>query len=404
MEKINQYIDGNFKKTIRFTPEDKGDLIGLPYPYTVPCTEKMFRCMYYWDTYFTNLGLYAKGMAVQARYNVNDMLYLVDKYGFMPNGNRTIYLNRSQPPFLYLMVKDVYNYFKDGEWLNKAYKTLCREYEFWSKERRADNGLNYYGSHRDMPAETVNEYNNAFRERSGGFCSDETCMRLRIAKTFLTFCESGWDCCSRFGLDGENYNPVDLNSLLYGFEDTMCIFSGILKNGEDEIWADRAKARKDRMKQLLWNEKERLYMDWNFKENQHSRVRSAASLYPMFVSMADDVAGEKKLLRDLMTIYGVACSVKDNYRFNLQWDYPNVWAPIQYVAFRAFRNYSLDEEAEEIMRRYTGLIEKGFEETGNLWEKYDGITGGVAEQDYAAPTMMGWTAGVYLHFKKRMNR
>ena len=95
MEKINQYIDGNFKKTIRFTPEDKGDLIGLPYPYTVPCTEKMFRCMYYWDTYFTNLGLYAKGMAVQARYNVNDMLYLVDKYGFMPNGNRTIYLNRS---------------------------------------------------------------------------------------------------------------------------------------------------------------------------------------------------------------------------------------------------------------------------------------------------------------------
>ena len=101
MEKINQYIDGNFKKTIRFTPEDKGDLIGLPYPYTVPCTEKMFRCMYYWDTYFTNLGLYAKGMAVQARYNVNDMLYLVDhpevfeeidhavrvKHGLLPDEN-----------------------------------------------------------------------------------------------------------------------------------------------------------------------------------------------------------------------------------------------------------------------------------------------------------------------------
>jgi alpha,alpha-trehalase len=140
-------------------------------------------------------------------------------------------------------------------------------------------------------------------------------------------------------------------------------------------------------------------MDWNFKDNRHSKVKSVASLYPMFVKLADDVKGEKQLLEDLTLEYGVACSVKDNYHFPLQWDYPNVWAPLQFMAYTACKNYGLNEKANDIARRYINLIETNFEKTGNLWEKYDGNTGKVANQDYNAPTMMGWTAGVYLRFK-----
>ena len=109
---VKEYIRANIGKTIRTNLEDKSDLIGLPYPYTVPCADGSFQEMYYWDTYFTNVGLLEFGMAEQAKNNTDNVLYMIERYGFMPNGSRTYYLSRSQPPYASLMVKDVYNHFK----------------------------------------------------------------------------------------------------------------------------------------------------------------------------------------------------------------------------------------------------------------------------------------------------
>lgn len=399
---ILRHIEENLKRTVRFNAEDEGELLGMPYPYTVPCAEEGFRCMYYWDTYFTNLGLITSGNVLQAKHNADDMRYLIDKYGFMPNGNMTRYLNRSQPPFLFMMIKDVYSAQEDKEWLKEAYISLCKEYDFWQSERCAKNGLNFYGNFASVNEARREEYAGAFAERSGGYEAVDEEEKTKIANTFITFCESGWDCCSRFDFDGEFYNPVDLNSLLWGLENTMSEFAAVLENGEEKLWQERAERRKALMDKYLWCEKEGLYLDWNFKTNTHSPVRSAASLYPMFVSMPCNIKGEKKLIEDLLLPYGIACSVKADYRFPLQWDYPNVWAPLQYVAYTACKNLGLCDMALEIAKRYVMLIEESFAETGNLWEKYDGNTGKVANQDYEAPTMMGWTAGVYLRFKEEL--
>ncbi len=397
---ILKHIDENLKKTIRFNQEDEGELIGMPYPYTAPCVEDMFISMYYWDTYFTNLGLIANGMAQQAKYNVDNMLYMVEKFGFMLNGNMTRYLNRSQPPFLCFMVKDVFEYFDDKQWLVSAYSMLCKEYDFWQTKRRSENGLNFYGNYDAMiDAALSKQYYNAFSERSGGYTTNDEVERQKIANTFMAFCESGWDCCSRFEFDGQFINPVCLNSLLYGFESIMCEFSKTLANNQEKVWKERADFRKEQMKKYLWNDKEQLFLDWNFKDNCHGKVKSVASLYPMFVKLVDEVKGEKQLLEDLTLEWGISCSVPDDYRFPLQWDYPNVWAPLQYMSYKACKNYGFDDKAQDIAKRYINLIETSFEKTGNLWEKYNGHTGEVANQDYNAPTMMGWTAGVYLRFK-----
>ena len=120
---IKKYIYQNSQKTIRFNPNDKGTLIGLPYRYTVPCASEMFQEMYYWDTYFTNVGLLVEKNAELAKNNVDNMLYMVEKYGFMPNGNRTFYLNQSQPPFLSQMVKRYYSISKK-RWLDSIYGTV----------------------------------------------------------------------------------------------------------------------------------------------------------------------------------------------------------------------------------------------------------------------------------------
>ena len=110
---VREYIGSNWDNTTRFFTEDNDTLIGLPYPYTVPCCEGTFQEMYYWDVYFTNVGLIKSGRLSQAKNNADNMCYLINKFGFMPNGNRTYYLSRSQPPFLSQMVRCIYEKTED---------------------------------------------------------------------------------------------------------------------------------------------------------------------------------------------------------------------------------------------------------------------------------------------------
>ena len=112
MSNIKKFINGNINLCIKENKEDTGTLIGLPHPYTVPSVGH-FDELYYWDTYFFNKGLAICKCMDLARNNTDNMLYLVNKYSFMPNGNRTYYLSRSQPPFLSMMVYDVYEHYKD---------------------------------------------------------------------------------------------------------------------------------------------------------------------------------------------------------------------------------------------------------------------------------------------------
>lgn len=102
MSAVSDFIASNFNDTIRYQPNDEGNLIGLPYPYTTPCASEGFIEMYYWDTYFTNAGLIASGNIEQAKNNADNVRFLINKYGFMPNGNRTHYLGIHEQLCVYL--------------------------------------------------------------------------------------------------------------------------------------------------------------------------------------------------------------------------------------------------------------------------------------------------------------
>lgn len=73
-----------------------GSLLPLPEPYIVPGGR--FREVYYWDSYFTMLGLAVSGRVDLIKNMVNNFAYLIETYGHIPNGNRSYYLSRSQPP------------------------------------------------------------------------------------------------------------------------------------------------------------------------------------------------------------------------------------------------------------------------------------------------------------------
>lgn len=143
---VRDFIRTSWDASVQYNPTDSQTLIGLPRPYTVPSVSQTFQELYYWDTYFTNEGLVRDGRLDLAKNNTEDMLYLVDRYGYMPNGSRTWYLNRSQPPFLCMMVDRIFEQTEDTNWLAGAFTTLQKEYDFWMTQRITPVGLNRYSS------------------------------------------------------------------------------------------------------------------------------------------------------------------------------------------------------------------------------------------------------------------
>ena len=396
---VKEYIENNWDNTTRLFTEDDDTLIGLPHPYTVPCIEGKFQEMYYWDVYFTNVGLIKSGRLSQAKNNVDNMCYLINKFGFVPNGNRTYYLSRSQPPFLSQMVRCIYEQTGDIRWLDECYKALEKEYKFWENERQTPCGLNrYYGS---FNREELMSFCGLLCNRFNIEKPDDESIAECYGKAMYSFAESGWDCNSRMGLDCYNYAWVDLNSLLFGMESDMAFFSAELKNGRESIWTERAENRRGRMKKLLWNDAVGAFCDYDFIVCKQADIISAAQFYPMFSGVCTKEQAERtvELLPKIEFEFGVACCEKRDDLYDLQWDYPNGWACLQYFVVHGLLHYGYRKEALRIAEKYKRLVEKVFEETGKLWEKYDVTTGTVSHnKEYETPAMMGWTAGVYIDF------
>ncbi len=391
---VRDYIMQSLPKTVCVQTEDNGDLIGLPRPYTVPTEGDMFHCMYYWDTYFTNLGLLRLGMLDMAKNNVDNMLFLVQRFGFMPNANRERYLSRSQPPFLTLMVQDIFAQTNDTEWLLGAYRILCREHDFWMHERMTPTGLNRYG--REIESEHITEYAARYYRRTRLFDIDESAA----AASYLTHAESGWDCNPRWGDKGETHICApDLNSLLWACEDRLSAFAAIVSPAEAPHWRTLADMRRQAMRELLIDPKTGLYADRDYIHGIFFDAVSVASFYPLFVGMAteEEAAAALCALPLLEREYGIvpchAPAVKGNY----QWNAPNAWPCLQVVVAAALARYGYKEDAARVAKKYIFMVDRVFAKTGGLWEKYNADTGTCETvNEYQTPNMLGWTAGAYI--------
>lgn len=396
--KVEQYIYDNWENTFRYKTEDEGRRLGLPYPYTVAGVTEIFQDMYYWGTYFTNVGLIFSGYVEQARNNINNMLWLVEKYGFMLNANATWCLTRSQPPFLSLMVREVYEATGDKEWLKSAYETLKKEYQFWQTERMTPTGLNrYFGTETDFD-----------------YCAKKYCDRLHIefpedkelikeyAYSFQAGAESGWDFSTRCGLFNHRFNWSDLNAMLYGMEQNMAFFSKELKKNEEAVWSEAAEKRAELMNKYMWNDELGFFCDYDFVNDEQGTLATPAVFVPLFTGMATEKQASQilKTLDKLETEFGLVSSEYREDLLNGQWDYPQGWPPSHYIAIRGLLRYGFKDEAMRIAKKMKDLFETNFETTGYLWEKYNVVTGDISiTQEYKTPPMMGWCASIYLYCK-----
>ena len=243
---VRDFIRTSWDASVQYNPADSQTLIGLPRPYTVPSVSQTFQELYYWDTYFTNEGLVRDGRLDLAKNNTEDMLYLVDRYGYMPNGSRTWYLNRSQPPFLCMMVDRIFEQTEDTNWLAGAFTTLQKEYDFWMTQRITPVGLNRYSSSAsdELKQEFVTtggqRLNTDFRNR--GLSDTEI---LRLGTHFAAEAESGWDFNPRFERRCADFCPVDLNANLYIYETLFARYALLLGDSKAAgTWKARAEKRR----------------------------------------------------------------------------------------------------------------------------------------------------------------
>ncbi len=381
-------------------------LLPLPRPYVVPGGR--FTEVYYWDSYFTMLGLDGQ-QADLRRDMVDNFAYLIETYGHVPNGNRTYYLSRSQPPFFYKMVE-----LTDQQHPSRAFArylvALRREHAWWMRgedaarvdrpsERvvRLPDGslLNRYWDNRDVPRDE--SYKADFSVAAGR--SDPA----GIYRDLRAGAESGWDYSSRWFADGKSLEtvrtteivPPDLNSLLYGLE--LAIADGCEELEEAVCtteYRSRARARAGAMRRYLWNAESGVFDDYSWKDRHPAGNLSAASLYPLFVRLATPGEAEstaREVEQHLLKEGGIVTTTIDTGQ---QWDAPNGWAPLQWIAIMGLRNYGHDDLARTVARRWLTTVSSVYDETGKLLEKYDVITrrpGGGGE--YPLQDGFGWTNG-----------
>ena len=396
-------------------------LIGLPNPYVVPGGR--FREIYYWDSYFTMLGLVIDKRVDLVEYMVKNFAHLVDTIGFIPNGNRTYYTSRSQPPFFSLMVRLLADQ-RGPEVLTEYLPQLEKEYAFWmdgadqltetdSALRRVvrvgETVLNRYWDDRPVPRPEAYKEDIALVAEAEGRAEEEVYRNLRAA------CESGWDFSSRWFADGEQFStirtteliPVDLNSLMYHLETTLADAYGQRGEGTQQArMAKRAQDRRRAIQRYCWSPDDRFYYDYDFVNKKTTGQRTLAAAYPLFFKIArqSEARAVARVLEDqFLGPGGLRTTLKNTGQ---QWDAPNGWAPLQWVAVHGLRQYGYDRLATEISQRWRANNERVYDNTGKLVEKYnvDNIELEAGGGEYPVQDGFGWTNGVYLKMAESVDR
>lgn len=391
-------------------PQKYSTLLPLPYPYIVPGGR--FREIYYWDSYFTLLGLQTAGKTDMVENMVRNFAYLIHTYGFIPNGNRSYYLSRSQPPFFSLMIDLLAK--EKGNSVYALYQpALLEEYKFWMQGVDSLQLQKTYRNVVKMPdGSTLNRYwdaGNYPREESWKADVEAAKKSKQSPEDFYrnsrATAESGMDFSSRWFADGKNISTVqttnlvavDLNSLLYHLEKTIAKSYQVTQNSKmEKKFLNMAGKRKKAVLKYCWNDQQEFFCDYLIKESKLSNDLTLAGMFPLFLNLATQTQAEKVrqvIQEKFLRPGGVVTTLKNTGE---QWDAPNGWAPLEYVTIVGLNNYGFKDLAKEIAMRWINLNIKVFKNTGKLMEKYNvediGLMGGGGE--YSLQDGFGWTNGV----------
>ncbi|XP_060109113.1 trehalase-like [Heteronotia binoei] len=403
---------------VKISPE-RYSLMYVPNPLIVPGGR--FIEYYYWDSFWVIEGLLLSDMVATAQGMIQNFLYLVDKFGHIPNGGRIYYERRSQPPFLTLMVESYLKHTNDMAFLRDNIHLLEAEYQFW-QEHRAVNvtaaGKKYL----------LNRYNIRVGEpRPESYSTDvelavgmDEEAQQNLWAELKGAAESGWDFSSRWFLPGppplpatrkdtqtSAVVPVDLNAILCRVEQLLASFYKALGNSKKANWFQAAhEYRVSAVQAVLWNENAGVWLDYNLARQRHNEAFYPSNLTPLWAECGVEPATTERALlylekcSALSYTNGIPTSLASTGE---QWDLPNAWAPLQYLVIKG-----LDKSSSPRARNLAFNLAQNWVNTNlavygkyhAMFEKYDvegdGKPGSGGE--YEVQEGFGWTNAVILQF------
>lgn len=389
-----RYINDYWPQLIRTHTKDKGTLVGLPHPYIVPAadyqTRFRFEEQYYWDSFFTAVGLQDSEHQQLAEGMLDNLLYLFGRFGLVPNASRMYATGRSQPPLLTSFIFHIYDtYAKDSTWLQQKIAVAQAEYEqVWMSTDHPQWHHVYRGLSRYYDINVLHD---------------------------LAEAESGWDMTPRFERKCLDFLPVDLNALLYKYETDFARAEEIFGNTEAaKVWQQKAEARKRSMNKLMWGRLRGFYFDYNYQRKALGDIWSLAAYYPMWAGMVEPEQAARLVenLKRFQKKGGLATTARPLLDTTIlfgslkaQWAYPNGWAPLHFIVVEGLKKYGYHAEARQIAVAWVRANVEWFRRHDVFLEKYNVVNPKKppVEGLYPSQTGFGWTNAVLIKFVRDFN-
>lgn len=367
----------------------------------------IFKTQFNWDTMFMAKGMQLQGQDSVVAGMTDNLLYILKTVGRVPNAARSVYLNKSQPPFLPSLVRmsepiraRQFGEKATGQWVKEAYGLMAGDFrDFWreSGERGID----------EIDGEKV------CLSRWGGpnhkFAMDE----------------SGFDTTSRFDGKTKDLVPPDLNAFLWGYAKDMEAIALRLRDkaqkdsnarevlqysSEAAYWDSMAQKIKRDVIKYCWDAEDGMFRDYRFqgedKGLQRQEDNLSAVVAPLWVGMLDpNIPEEKEMIeRSLDAVsrfekeHGLAATAEDYGHPEMQWNGPSGWSPLHMMAIEAEVRYGRYEEASRHTAKWLDTIDKVFNRDGVILERYDVVQGdhppvqkGRYEETQGEGPGFGWT-------------
>ncbi|KAJ1814341.1 hypothetical protein LPJ75_002811, partial [Coemansia sp. RSA 2598] len=421
-------------------------MLPLKYHFVVPGGR--FREIYYWDTYFTLEGLLRSGLVSIAKSNIRDLLDFVDMFGFVPNGARIYYLDRSQPPMLTLMVKLYYAYTQDEDFLQEAIPRLIREHKYWVDNHSvavstADGATTHVLSRYIVDTDQPRPESYSADYLLAHNVSSDPARQAAVYADMAAGAESGWDYTVRWvsdararpdavlqGIRTSRVVPVELNAILFQVERTLAEFAEKYGNSTDYArrYRDMARDRRHAMQSLFYDADSGLYFDYILDNGgKRSDIFSPAALWPYwsFGNSSSDCAATASSVRAgaqkafsyaqrvlMQNPGGIPATLINSGQ---QWDFPQAWPPLQYVVMQGALATGNSAMASMVAQAYVnnvfcawyntggfipGVLAQvsGVNDTGHIFEKFNSQLVGKQGSggEYTVQAGFGWTNGVLL--------
>ncbi|XP_063292242.1 trehalase [Pelobates fuscus] len=398
------------KQEVKDLP-DRHSQIYVPNAVIVPGGR--FREFYYWDSYWVINGLLLSEMSSTARGMIENFLYLVDRYGWIPNGGRVYYIRRSQPPFLTMMMDSYMENQKNTTFLSENIALLEKEYNFWMTNRSVI-----------VPLEGTNYNLNRYNVPVGGPRPESYSDDYELAENLTTAeqqslwaelkaaAESGWDFSSRWfsksrqdlkGTKTSSVIPVDLNAILCRVERTLVKFYKELKMDEKASQFQTAlDQRIEAVKAVLWDDDVGVWLDYNLDDKSRNKEFFPSNLFPIWATCYNNQQYVDKAVTYLENNpafkykNGLPTTMKNTGQ---QWDFPNAWAPLQHMVIEGLEKTGSNKAKElafSLAQKWIQTNYEVYQKYNAMFEKYnvenDSEPGGGGE--YEVQLGFGWSNGV----------